>query len=105
MANKVSYPVTLPATFIAQTVTGLISALRNLYQALSLELSDHARRLNAALVPDGTEGFTSYTVATLPSAITGARAMIYVSNETGGATMAFSDGTNWRRVQDRAIVS
>jgi hypothetical protein len=47
----------------------------------------------------------SYTVATLPSAADNARVMVYVSNETGGATMAFSDGTNWRRVQDRAIVS
>ena len=48
----------------------------------------------------------SYTVATLPSASTlGAGAMIFVSDETGGATMAFSDGTDWRRVQDRAIVS
>lgn len=47
----------------------------------------------------------SYTVATLPSASTYAGSMIYVSNETGGATIAFSDGTNWRRVQDRNIVS
>lgn len=47
----------------------------------------------------------SYTVATLPSASTYAGSMIYVSDETGGATVAFSDGTNWRRVQDRNIVS
>ena len=47
----------------------------------------------------------SYTVATLPSAATYPRGVIYVSNETGGATLAFSDSTNWRRVQDRAIVS
>jgi len=46
----------------------------------------------------------SFTVATLPSAATAA-AMIYVSDETGGAVLAFSDGTNWRRVTDRAIVS
>lgn len=46
----------------------------------------------------------SFTVATLPPA-TPAGQMIYVSNEIGGATLAFSDGTNWRRVQDRAIVS
>ena len=31
--------------------------------------------------------------------------MIFVSNESGGATMAFYDGSNWRRVQDRAIIS
>jgi hypothetical protein len=30
---------------------------------------------------------------------------IVVTDEAGGAVMAFSDGTNWRRVTDRAIVS
>jgi hypothetical protein len=45
-----------------------------------------------------------YTVSTLPSASIPGRP-IYVSDETGGATVAFSDGTNWRRVQDRAVVS
>jgi len=44
-----------------------------------------------------------HTVATLPTAE--AAGLIYVSDETGGATLAFSDGTNWRRVQNRAIVS
>lgn len=46
----------------------------------------------------------AYTVSTLPSATIPAQ-MIYVSNESGGAVPAFSDGTNWRRVTDRAIVS
>lgn len=47
----------------------------------------------------------TYTVSTLPTAATYPRGIIYVSNETGGATLAMSDGTNWRRMQDRAIVS
>ena len=47
----------------------------------------------------------SYTVATLPDATEFEAHTIYVSDETGGATIAFSDGTNWRRVQDRAVVS
>ncbi len=48
----------------------------------------------------------SYTVAGVPSASTlGAGSIIYVSNELGGATLAFSDGTNWKRVSDLAIVS
>lgn len=46
----------------------------------------------------------SYTVSTLPDAGVAAQ-LIYVSNESGGAVLAFSDGTNWRRVTDRAIVS
>ena len=48
----------------------------------------------------------SYTVSEAGS-ITGMSAgdMIFVSDETGGATMAFYDGSNWRRVQDRAVIS
>ena len=48
----------------------------------------------------------SYTVATVPSAgAAGAGAMIYVSDESGGAVPAFSDGSDWRRVSDRAVIS
>jgi hypothetical protein len=46
----------------------------------------------------------SYTVAGLQSAAV-AGLMVYVSNASGGATPAFSDGTNWRRVTDRTVVS
>ena len=52
-----------------------------------------------------------FLVAELPSAVdfdpdkTGRATFIYVSDESGGAQMAFSDGTNWRRFSDRAIVS
>jgi Protein of unknown function (DUF2793) len=48
----------------------------------------------------------SYTLAGAPSAAAaGEGAIIYVSNEAGGAVLAFSDGANWRRVTDRAVVS
>lgn len=48
----------------------------------------------------------SYTVSEAGS-ITGMSPgdMIFVSDETGGATMAFYDGSNWRRTQDRAVIS
>ncbi len=46
----------------------------------------------------------SVTVANLPSAATPGCA-VYVSDESGGAVVAVSDGTNWRRVTDRAVVS
>ena len=45
-----------------------------------------------------------YTVATLPDA-GGDFRFIYVTDETGGAVPAFNDGTDWRRVTDRAVVS
>jgi hypothetical protein len=58
---------------------------------------------------DGVSGVApfplqSVTVANLPTATISGQ-IIYVSDESGGATVAFSDGTHWRRVQDRAIVS
>ncbi len=55
-------------------------------------------------LPTGITYVLSFTVVTLPSAAL-AGGIIYVSNEVGGATIAFSDGTNWRRVADRAIVA
>ena len=47
-----------------------------------------------------------FTKTTLPAAASiGAGAIIYVSNDAGGAVLAFSDGSTWRRVTDRAAVS
>jgi hypothetical protein len=54
-----------------------------------------------------------FTVATLPSATLsysgettlGYSKWIFVTDETGGAVPAFTDGTNWRRCTDRAVVS
>lgn len=31
--------------------------------------------------------------------------LIYVNDDIGGAVLAFSDGTNWRRLTDRSVVS
>lgn len=70
-----------------------------------------AVRVNAALPKDGSEaatqpiGLRSYAVADLPTASNWEAHIVYVSDETGGAVLAFSDGTDWRRVTDRAIVS
>jgi hypothetical protein len=61
---------------------------------------------SAKLYVDGAIRPKGFTVATLPVASTeGSGAMIFVSDDSGGATMAFSDGSSWRRVQDRAVVS
>lgn len=71
-----------------------------LFQAF---LDEIVQRLNDNLL--GTQiQLTSYTVAQLPVA-TLAGGLIFVSDEAAGAVPAFSDGTNWRRVTDRAIVS
>lgn len=45
-----------------------------------------------------------YSVAGLPSASASGR-LIYVFDETGGPTVAYADGGNWRRIYDNAVVS
>lgn len=44
-------------------------------------------------------------VADAPDPLTNRYGWIFVTDETGGATPAFSDGTNWRRVSDLAVIS
>lgn len=44
-----------------------------------------------------------FAKAALPAQALGG--MIYVVDDVGGAVPAFSDGTNWRRVTDRAVIS
>ena len=46
-----------------------------------------------------------YAVASLPTTGISAGAMAYATDETGGAIPVFYDGTDWRRVSDRAVAS
>ena len=54
---------------------------------------------------DGPVRVGSYAAAALPPAGAGAGQVIFVPDESGGAVLAFSDGSNWRRVTDREVVS
>ncbi|KQT85287.1 hypothetical protein [Aurantimonas sp. Leaf443] len=54
---------------------------------------------------DGPVRPKAYTVATLPAAAGIAGAIVHVADESGGPVPAFSDGTVWRRMTDRAVVS
>src|SRR3954470_2696998 len=47
----------------------------------------------------------AYPKANLPDAATFKNCWIKVPDDAGGDTAAMSDGANWRRMQDRAIVS
>lgn len=46
-----------------------------------------------------------FTVAGLPPAGNWLNHAVIVTNESGGRTIAASDGTDWRRVSDGAVVS
>ena len=47
----------------------------------------------------------TYLVADLPDPARFKDCLIKISNETGGDTACESDGTNWRRMTDRAVAS
>lgn len=71
-----------------------------------LRLNDTALTRRAAdLIEGACLAMRAYTVGTLPDAATWINAQVVCTNETGGRVPVFSDGTNWRRVTDRAIAS
>lgn len=75
----------------------------DIYGSLELQsLFDTFRVLNQVGHPTKAP---SYTVSTAPAATMYSNTIIYISDESGGATLAFSDGTNWRRVKDLAVIS
>ena len=61
--------------------------------------------VSRAELPPEPVALVAFSKTALPAAGKHKQILIYVTDEAGGAVPAFSDGTNWRRVTDRAIVS
>lgn len=107
MLKQVNATPSLPQGF--QEIN--VFAFSSLVQALIREMVDYAYRLNKVLPEDGSEAMAGplplaqYAKASLPTAASYNGAMIFVTDDVGGSTPAFSDGTNWRRVADRNIIS
>lgn len=80
---------------------------------LHVKVSPDGSAWTEALLIDAAGGLSvagplrlgQYPVSGLPAAAGRAGALVYVSDESGGAVPAFSDGSAWRRVTDRAPVS
>lgn len=86
-------PPDLPGPIALNTIPAVIL---DLYEILAI---------CAIQVPTGSpQQLPSFPKASLPSASPAAR-MIYVTDDVGGAVPAFSDGSNWRRVTDRNVIS
>jgi len=86
-ANTIAAPSTLVGTYTITSPT-------------TITLSPVDEILNTAPMR-----FFNRTVAQLSTLVSSIGAMVFCTNEAGGAVPAFYDGTNWRRVTDRAIVS
>ena len=87
-----------------QTDAEIKTAYENNADTNEFSDAEQTKLSNITLANTDNIVFPSYTVAGLPAA-GNAGAMLFVTDETGGAVPAFDDGTNWRRVTDRAIVS
>jgi len=61
-------------------------------------------QITGAFNVTGVLGLSSFSSSSLPSPSPVGR-LIFLANESGGATLVFSDGTVWRRVTDNAIVT
>ena len=84
-------------------VDGKDIILDGLYQIF---FDDLDLKLNQLLLGVTGVGMPTYVKASLPPVPpAGAPSMIFVSDDVGGSVPAFSDGTNWRRVTDRNIIS
>jgi hypothetical protein len=70
---------------------------QNFLDDLQQRMND--RMLGSALILE------EYIVATVPAAADWDNGAIIVADEAGGRTIATSDGTNWRRVSDGAVIS
>lgn len=64
------------------------------------EWAERARRQEGEVPPR----LPHYSVNNLPKANVDGM-LIYVPDETGGGTVAFSSGGSWLRVQDRSVVA
>lgn len=61
-------------------------------------------RRNTERAIDRSRDLDRFLLADVPDPATTSR-LIIVTDEIGGPTVAFSDGTDWRRLQDLAVIS
>jgi hypothetical protein len=101
------------ATGDADTCVEILASAGTRSAGKYLSIGDGGGEVFAISSATATRGMVSvaalklpeYTVAGVPSAVDFDNCAIIVSNEAGGRTIATSDGTNWRRVSDGAIIS
>lgn len=68
-----------------------------------IQTKDGAGITGFSINNDGVGVARNYTVATVPTSVAGG--IIYVTNESGGATLCYGDGATWRRIYDSAVIS
>ena len=72
-------------------------------ESSNVTVNDYGAITSEAREPTSHDSYTVSEANSITIKSTGD--MIFVSDETGGSVMAFYDGTNWRRITDRAVIS
>ena len=93
-------PSTADPVAMMQWVQQVVDAVQK-----SLDLIDRSGLFAADAIPLHSVYVAELTGTNMKFKPSPAGRMVYCVNETGGAVPAFSDGTVWRRVTDRAVVS
>lgn len=73
------------------------------YGSIAVEANNTLDYGNIAARPTSHDSFTVAEIEAYATPMVGD--MVFVSDEVGGGTMAFYDGSDWRRVQDRNIIT
>lgn len=99
-----TYAATLLANGFVFGLDNQLDANSTRHQDINTQNGGYRVAGNLAIANNGIVTLPSFTVAGVPSAAPAGQTA-FITDETGGAVTAFSDGTNWRRTTDRAIIS
>lgn len=105
VASKVNPSPQLPRPFGPDLKLWAVNMVQQLSDILQQDATSINQLVTAGQAPSNPVLLPTFLKTTLPVAADWKNALIIVSNDAGGLTVAFSDGTNWRRVQDRNIIS
>ena len=96
-----------PVYTVSQSFSGAtLQVIDTGYTYALSQTSDYSvKHANVVAPSAGIVSLSSYTKAQLPAPTGHPGNVVYVSDEAGGSVLAFSDGSNWRRVTDRAVVT
>jgi hypothetical protein len=94
----------MPTDLVAQLVPDGSATLAEVWRMTQAGAMEMGGSGNTVISGSRHHRLRSYTVGTAPSAAN-AGELAWFSNESGGATGAQADGTNWRRFADRNIIS
>jgi hypothetical protein len=102
--DKVNESPLLPTPLGLTSIESINDFLTSLVSSLANEERTQAVSVNKIIDSvTGSVALPTYPKANLPSPVLGG--LIFVTDDVGGSTPAFSDGVSWRRTADRNVIT